>query len=284
MSWDATFQIATLTINLSTNTDTCKEELQSIIALYPPASETDHADIQFLFEAQKNKFKLSIDSEILWETTDSRDIPPAFEIHLYQQAIVLLSNNLLSLHASCIETHGAACVFAGVSGAGKSSLCTAALLDGMAYMTDEFTLLDQHGNIFSFPRPLQWDSIDHPAFDPEKLLTSGLFKKACFSFPDPDGKIITSHLWLPERLRHNPIKPRWIILPEYSADAPPAALKQIRRGEALMQLPQHLHHQMSPADNLKELNRRIPNDTLFYTLRFSDVYTAWNTVKKSILN
>lgn len=283
MGWNTTFHVGHVVVELRSSTELCKNELKAIISLYEPVTSPE-PDLLFVFEQQQQHFTLSVNGEDLWESTDSRDFPPALEIHLYRQLICRLTPELISLHASSVVLGNSACIFAGISGAGKSSLCTVALLDGMAYLTDEFVLVDRNGFVHPFPRPLQWDSIDHPAFDSAEMLASGLFGKSSFSFTDPENNIITSQLWLPTRLQHAPIKLGTIILPEYSSDAPKANLKPIRRGEALMRLPEHLHHLMSPAENLKELNRRIPTDTCFYSLRFSNVFAAWQIVKETIFS
>ncbi len=281
MQWQSSFHIAHLCIEIRSFTDICRDEMQSTVSLYEPAINAT-PDILFTFEKQNSTFTLSADGEALWQSQDSRDFPPAFEIHLYRLVTGQMAPRLLSLHASAISFHDQACIFAGISGAGKSSICTAALLKGAGYLTDEFTLLDSEGAVHPFPRPLQWDTIDHPAFAQSDLLKSGLFSKSQYSFPDPDGNIITSHLWLPVRVEHQPLQAAWVILPQYSADASPAELLPLRRSEALMHLPQHLHQQMSPAENIKELNRRIPNSVEFFTLRFSDVHAAWEAVSQAI--
>ncbi|MDT8376651.1 MAG: hypothetical protein RQ867_07940 [Mariprofundaceae bacterium] len=283
MQWQTSFHIAHLCIEIRSNTDLCRSEMQSIISLYEPTT-ADAPDILFSFEKHGDTFTLSTDGTILWQSRDSRDFPPALEIHLYRLAVELMAPRLLSLHASAVSVHDRACIFAGISGAGKSSICTAALLNGGGYLTDEFTLLDGEGMVHPFPRPLQWDTAEHPAFTQHDLLNKGLFSNRHYSFPDPDGNIITSNLWLPARVQHQPLQAAWIILPQYDADAPAAELLVLRRSEALMQLPGHLHRQMPPAASLKELNRRIPNTTGFFTLRFSDVHAAWESVSQAISN
>lgn len=281
MQWQSSFHIAHVGIEIRAYTDLCRDEMQSIISLYEPTVDTT-PDILFTFRKQNDTFTLSADGETLWQSQDSRDFPPAFEIHLYRLVTGQMAPRLLSLHASAVSLHDRVCIFAGVSGAGKSSICTAALLKGAGYLTDEFTLLDSEGVVYPFPRPLQWDAIDHPAFAQGDLLEHGLFTKSQYSFPDPDGNIITSHLWLPARVQHQPLQTAWVILPQYDADAPAAELLPLRRSEALMQLPGHLHQQLSPAESLKELNRRIPSSVEFFSLRFSDVHAAWATVSQTI--
>jgi len=282
MQWQSTFHIANICFEIRSFTDLCRDEMQSIVSLYEPTTATP--DTVFTFEKQGETFTLSADGEILWQSQDSRDFPPAFEIHLYRLATEQMAPRLLSLHAAAVCVHDRVCIFAGVSGAGKSSICTAALLKGAGYLTDEFTLLDSQGMVHPFPRPLQWDSIDHPAFTQSDLLKGGLFSKSHYNFPDPNGNIITSHLWLPARVQHQALQTAWVILPQYDAEAPTAELLPLRRSEALMQLPQHLHQQMSPAESLKELNRRIPNTARFFSVRFSDVHAAWEAVSQTISN
>ncbi|MFC1626288.1 hypothetical protein ACFL19_01155 [Pseudomonadota bacterium] len=281
MQWQSTFHIAGVCFEIRSFTDLCRSEMQNIISLYEPTTDSS-PDVVFTFEKLNDTFTLSADEKTLWQSEDSRDFPPAFEIHLYRLAVAQMAPRLLSLHASAVSVDDRVCIFAGVSGAGKSSICTAALLKGAGYLTDEFTLLDSDGMVHPFPRPLQWDTIDHPAFSQSDLLDSGLFSKEEYSFPDPDGKIIISHLWLPARVQHQALQAAWVVLPQFDAEAPAAELHPLRRSEALMQLPQHLHHQMSPAEEIRELNRRIPNTTRFFSVRFSDVHAAWETVSQTL--
>ena len=281
MQWQSTFHIAGVCFEIRSFTDLCRSEMQNIISLYEPTTASS-PDVVFTFEKLNDTFTLSADGKTLWQSEDSRDFPPAFEIHLYRLAVAQMAPRLLSLHASAVSVDDRVCIFAGVSGAGKSSICTAALLKGAGYLTDEFTLLDSDGMVHPFPRPLQWDTIDHPAFSQSDLLDSGLFSKEEYSFPDPDGKIIISHLWLPARVQHQALQAAWVVLPQFDAEAPAAELHPLRRSEALMQLPQHLHHQMSPAEEIRELNRRIPNTTRFFSVRFSDVHAAWETVSHTL--
>ena len=281
MQWQSTFHIADICFEIRSFTDLCRSEMQNIISLYEPTTDSS-PDVVFTFEKLNDTFTLSADGKTLWQSEDSRDFPPAFEIHLYRLAVAQMAPRLLSLHASAVSVDDRVCIFAGVSGAGKSSICTAALLKGAGYLTDEFTLLDSDGMVHPFPRPLQWDTIDHPAFSQSDLLDSGLFSKEEYSFPDPDGKIIISHLWLPARVQHQALQAAWVVLPQFDAEAPAAELHPLRRSEALMQLPQHLHHQMSPAEEIRELNRRIPNTTRFFSVRFSDVHAAWETVSQTL--
>ncbi len=283
MPWHSSFHIAHINIEIRADSDICRDEMQSIISLYEP-TENITPDIVFRFEEQNHAFTLSANREPLWQSGDSRDFPPAFEIHLYFQVIERMTPQILPLHASAVSVDNSqVCLFAGASGAGKSSICTAAILDGAAYLTDEFALLDESGLIHPFPRPLQWDAVEHPAFSQHELLNKALFSKSQYSFPDPDGNIVTSQLWLPASVQHQPGQATCIILPQYDAAAPASELLPLRRGEALMQLPQHLHQKLSPAESLKELNHRISNDARFFSLRFSDVRTAWRAVRQQLV-
>ncbi len=276
MAWSIQFCITHIVVRITSDDLEFQPDIQHLTQLYQPNHQA-HADINFSIAQQHNHHVLLCNNTNVWQSSDSRDIAPAFELCLYQQVLQHLPPELISLHASSIAYQNKAYIFAGVSGAGKSSLCTAALLNGASYMTDEFSLLHQDGQVHPFPRPLQWDSINHPAFEIEDMLASGLFRKEKFSFPTPAGDMLTSHLWLPSHVQHQPLPIGGLILPQYHARSPASALTSIRRGEALMHLPAHLHTRQTHPEMLKALNQCLPHNTNFFRLDFSNVFSAWKS-------
>ncbi len=276
--WLVQFRVASVVVRISSDSAHFKTETDYLTRLYQ-ADTRSEPDLHFHLRHQPPFYALLLEDNLIWQSVEPRDIAPALEVQLYQQILNRIGHDYLSLHASTVDLNGKACLFAGVSGAGKSSLCTAALLAGASYLTDEFSLLGRDGKIHPFPRPLQWDDIDHPAFSQQQLLRSGLFEKGQYHFPDINGNTLTSHLWLPKHVQREALTVGYLILPSYQAAAPAAALAPIRRSEALMRLQEHLHLRLPPAEIIKQLNRRLPSDTRCYTLEFSDVYAAWDTLR-----
>jgi len=279
MAWFFQFQVAHVVVHITSPLPRFKQEVQQLTQLYRSVEQpTSH--LNFSITQQADDYILKLGQDTVWQSSDARDISPALELALYQNILIQLDGQLISLHASTIAWKNQAITFAGISGAGKSSLCTAALLGGAAYVTDEFSLLAQNGQIHPFPRPLQWDSIEHPAFDVQAMLDSNLFDKGEFSFPSPEGKVLTSHLWLPKNIQHQALPLGRLILPQYHVQSPSALLTPMRRSEALMHLPEHLHTRLTYPEMLKELNQRLPMNIQFYRLDFSDVFAAWEKVKQ----
>ncbi|MDQ6989488.1 MAG: hypothetical protein Q9M19_06355 [Mariprofundaceae bacterium] len=279
-TWVKQFSIGHVIIRIHSAESHFEHAIHLLTQLYQ-SNQQPQPNLSFRIDKKEQYYTLYLGDEVIWKSEDSRDIAPAFEFALYQRTLQQLETSLISIHASSITYAQHTIMFAGRSGAGKSSLCTAALWDGASYITDEFSLLSQTGHIHPFPRPLQWDDINHPAFEVNTLLNSGLFQKGEFSFPNPDGDILTSHLWLPSHVQHQKSPMNTVILPQYHANHPAAALKPIRRSEALMLLTEHLHTRASFSQMFKELHQRLPQQLHFYQLHFSDVVNAWATVKQS---
>lgn len=275
--WHRNFRVGKVGVTVDSALTSCTAILEPLCRLY--TDSTDPPLLHFRVEPRDGRIRLSVDGSTLWQGTDAGEIAAGFEVHLYQRLLAALLPEFLSLHAGCVELDGQACLFAAASGAGKSSLTTAAVLDGANYLSDEFALLGSDGRISPFPRPLQWGKLRHPAFRHAQMLSSGTCTKALFRFPDRYGRTVTTLLWLPAMIRHAPLPLGIVVLPQYMRRAPAAEMAPIRRGEALMELPRHLHHQLPPEIMLQELNRRIPATTRFYRLRFSDARTAWRTIR-----
>jgi len=259
----------------------CMQGIADLTVLFP-ASHQSVPDILFSIQPSAGIFQLTLDDELLWQGKDAGEVVAAFEYEFYNRTITALYPPLISLHASTVSLNGTCITCAGASGAGKSSLCTEALLQGAAYFSDEFTLLDRTGQITPFPRPLQWGSEEHPVFSHETMLKSGLFNKASYRFPDRAGSTVTSLLWHPEHLANAPEPMRIVLLPQYDAKNSAAALTGLRRSQGIMELAAHVHHNLPPAERIRRLHERIPDQAVFYRLSFSDVHAAWKQVETLI--
>ena len=273
--WQRKLGVGGITVEIRSERSDCSRDIQSITALYPDSP--DEADLIFSIK-QNSKISLDLDGKQLWKSSDPGEITAGFEVHFYTRIVQELTPELSSIHSACVGVHGEAWMFAGVSDAGKSSVCTKALLEGCRYLSDEFSLLNKAGEIEPFPRPLQWGKEEHPAFT-HTMMKEANIKKASFQFPDSEGKIVTALLWLPEKVQHHPLPLRRVIFPRYDATFTTPELQPIRRGEALMELPQHLHYQQRADIMLQTLNQRIPKEVEFYRLHFADIHEAWKLLK-----
>lgn len=273
--WRRRFRVGGVTVAVDSVLPACIAMLEPLCRLYEDSAEPP--TLHFRIEPDDGKIRLALHEETLWQGTDAGEIVAGFEVHLYRRLLAAMMPGLISLHAGSVAVGSKACLLPADSGSGKSSLVTAAVLGGADYLSDEFALLGADGRLLPFPRPLQWGKLRHPAFRHAEMLTA--CAKAMFRFPDRHGELVRNLLWLPARIRHAPADTVVMALPRYRRGAKPAELTPIRRGEALMELPRHLHHQMAPATMLRELNARLPVDTRFFRLNFSDARAAWRALK-----
>lgn len=276
--WRHTFGVGHIAVGLESEHPQCAKDLEAMTSLF---ADSEKKPVLTFSIRCDDRIHLSLNGEELWAGSDPGEITAAFEVHLYVSIVHKLVPELASIHAACVGIHDQACVFAGVSDAGKSSMCTKTLLEGCAYLSDEFSLLTDTGKIEPFPRPLQWGKEEHPAFTHPMMFDADM-KQASFKFPDRDGNMVTALLWLPKHVMHKPLPLRWIIFPRYDASIESPELTTIRRGEALMELPQHLHQQQRADIMLQMLNQRIPMDASFHRIRFNNVHKAWELLNRSL--
>jgi serine kinase of HPr protein (carbohydrate metabolism regulator) len=87
---------------------------------------------------------------------DVSDLVPLFELDLYQQVAERAPAGWL-LHAATLERDGRAYVFAGPSGAGKTSLTLGLMERGWRLVTEEMTLVDRQLTVRGLARPIHAD-------------------------------------------------------------------------------------------------------------------------------
>jgi len=81
------------------------------------------------------------------------DVVPMFELDLYQQVAVQAAPGWL-LHAAALEYEGGAYVFAGPSGAGKTTLTLELMNRGWRLITEEMVLIDRQLAVHGLARPI----------------------------------------------------------------------------------------------------------------------------------
>jgi len=273
--------IAHLHIRIHT-TPGCSDGVEALTALYHHSASETEPDLCFTFEQFGNGAALDCNGEHIWQGEEAGEVVAAFEFAFYNRVIAALYPRFVSLHAATVNAQGKCITIAGTSGAGKSSLCTAALLHGAEYFSDEYSLLDKQGRITPFPRPLQWDGNQHPAFSREDMYHSARFGEGGYAFTGHDGKPVASLLWLPKQLAKTPAKLSLLLLPRFDADINGVTNEPVARSQALMELAEEMHHKLTVQERLRELNQRIPDSTKFERLVFSDVHQAWARVEHLI--
>ena len=276
----ARLRIAHRVIEIDCAAPACESGVAALIALFPRATHDSPADLRFSFTCSESLIHLACNNERLWQSKDAGEVIAAFEWAFYNRTIAMLYPEFISLHAACVGMNGHAIIFAGKSGSGKSSLCTAALLDGFDYFSDEYTLPDAEGRIHAFPRPLQWGATTHPAFDADGMLKSGLFSQQHYAFTDRDGKPVTSLLWHPKHVAESPAEPLLLVLPQFSATAKDAGFETVPRSQALLELAAEMHHKLPAGQRVQALHQRLPEHLPCVRLHFSDVHHAWQKIRR----
>ena len=276
------FRIGHIGIRVKCEAAACLEAIHALCALYEPVKTTKPA-LDFRIFSDAGKLVLICSSDSIWKSDDAGEIAAAFELSLYRKVADSWGTQILSLHAAAVAACGRAIIFSGTSGSGKSSMATKMLLEGLEYLSDEFALLDNSGRVHPFPRPLQWGKIRHPAFTHSQMLESGHFRKNSYSFPDHSGKILTSLLWLPERVVRKPLPTHALILPRFIGRGEKTLLEPIRRSQALMELAPEVHQQFPATDSIRLLHEYLPDDLPIFRLHYGDVSAAWRALKQEDL-
>jgi len=274
--------IAHLRVHICCAVPACNDGVEALTALYPHSADEIEPDLCFTLKPSGNGATLDCNGEHIWQGEEAGEVVAAFEFAFYNRVVAALYPFVVSLHAATVNWQGKCITIAGTSGAGKSSLCTAALLNGAEYFSDEYALLDKQGRITPFPRPLQWDNNEHPAFSRQDMYNSGLFGEGGYAFTGHDGQPVASLLWQPKRLAKAPAKLSLLLLPRFDADVDGVKNEPVARSQALMELAEEMHHKLSVQARLRELNQRIPDSTKFERLIFSDVHQAWARVEQLI--
>lgn len=100
--------------------------------------------------------RIVVDDEVLWSDGAPGDLVSGFEERLYQLALARHRRRFAVFHAAALVSDQATVVFAGRSGAGKSSLALAAVRRGWRYLSDEFVVTDGR-RLWGWPRAIRFD-------------------------------------------------------------------------------------------------------------------------------
>ena len=128
-------------------------------------------------------------------------------------------HQFLIIHAAVIEKGGRAAVLPAPPGAGKSTLCTALVARGWRLLSDELALYDMaSGLIYGMARPI---SLKNQSIEVIRRFAPG----AVMTEPVPNTTKGTVALMRPPpdsvSRMGEPVRPAWIVLPQYRADAAP---------------------------------------------------------------
>jgi serine kinase of HPr protein (carbohydrate metabolism regulator) len=116
---------------------------------------------------------------------DVSDLVPLFELDLYQQVAERAPSGWL-LHAATLARDGHAYVFAGPSGAGKTSLTLGLMARGWRLITEEMALVDRELMVRGLARPIHADraSVMQPSWRTREYPIRGEAKSILAHPPD----------------------------------------------------------------------------------------------------
>jgi hypothetical protein len=97
--------------------------------------------------------RLYCDSDLLLTTSSLDDVRIALEWDL-QMYVAEMALNRVFVHAGVVGWKGQAIILPGRSHTGKTTLVAELVRAGATYYSDEYAVLDQHGRVHPFARPL----------------------------------------------------------------------------------------------------------------------------------
>ncbi|HVM07295.1 MAG TPA: hypothetical protein VM345_02440 [Acidimicrobiales bacterium] len=135
------------------------------------------------------------------------------------------------LHAGAVSFSGKAHLFPGVSNAGKSTLVVALVARGFGYMSDEYAMIDDIGDVHPFPRRIRFDGVS-----------------------DADGVVVDATSI--GSVEASPLVPAVVVLTSFEPKAQPEVVEELSGGQAVAALLEHCPSMIgSPAASLRRLAR-----------------------------
>lgn len=134
-------------------------------ATAPIVEPTDRCDVEVVADHSP---RVVVDGEVLWSEGLLEDLVAGFEQRLYGVAMARHRRRFAVFHAAALVSNRGAVVFAGCSGAGKSSLALAAVRRGWRYFSDEFVVTDGR-MLWGWPRAIRFDPPSPDAKRPDYL-------------------------------------------------------------------------------------------------------------------
>ena len=228
--------------------------------LLPPAPRCDltrdEVDIKIAVLSNSGGFDIVLDDQKIRSVETARDAALA-TVKALDDALVRRFKTLRAVHAGAVVLKGRALVLPGSSHAGKSSLVAELLRRGAAHLSDEYALVDEHGRVHAYPRPL--------------LLRNGSLKQALVLPAELNASFATE-----------PVTVGWIVAVDYDPEAT-WNVQQISQGEAVMLLLRNTPHEMGQSPEMIDLFTRSAARAECYAGTRGDVVEAADRVLELVL-
>ncbi|HEY6077662.1 MAG TPA: hypothetical protein VIW29_02600 [Polyangiaceae bacterium] len=157
---------------------------------------------------------------------EASDLAPLFELDLYRQIVQRAAPGWL-LHAAAVAVEGGALVFAGPSGAGKTTLALALAARGDRLLTEEIVWIGSDGTVRGLPRalhvreratlPAGWRTVAYP------IRASSVMASQWLIVPEPGA------------LQHEALPLRALVRLTHGPDRT-GGLTRLSGGDALLRL------------------------------------------------
>jgi len=230
------FSIGAVNISLGSDCQSIVDEYLSLYAPYrrdrgdPP--DGDAIEVEITSRRRKpwirGPFTLRSSQASDFQVRSRHEVLPHLEWYINWQ-IINSRRDYLQLHASSLEIDNQAIIFPGDPGSGKTTLTAGMLSRGWSYLCDEFALIDpQTCLVHPYPRAL---SIKEGSFPIVDRLGLPLCRKTPYQAAVKGRVAFLNPLDLRTDVVGKPAPIRWVVFPNYVADATPA-LQPLTRSEA----------------------------------------------------
>lgn len=147
--WSRTFRALTSNVSVQIDDGPLRDTIDALTRVYTPADGP--IDLRFRVEHEPYA-RLYCDEQLDYGAESTEDIPPAFELGLYNRVMAAYRGWLI--HGAAVATDEGAIVLAGESGAGKTTMTLALMGRGARYITEECVGLDASGVTAGLARPI----------------------------------------------------------------------------------------------------------------------------------
>jgi HprK-related kinase A len=243
--------------------------LRDFIALYPQRPYTDQSAgrvirIEVLRAGRsafgRSMYRITADGNAIGSQYPSYGVFPLVEWGINLR-IMATRNEFVQLHAASMEYQGHGFVFAGQSGCGKSTLAATLLGHGWKYFCDEFALIEKDSlTLHPFPKAL---CIKAGSYSAVRKLGLAFARRRDYvkAFKGRVGYINPCESG-GDRIA-SPTSVRFIIFPQFKADAVPT-LAPMPRAEAATELYRCcFNKEASPIDALATLTELVRKTQCF---------------------
>lgn len=210
--------------------------------IFPPLprspSFASAPDVSLWVEQSQDEFRVLINHELVASARCVKDATLA-AVKALDDAVVHRLRTLRAVHAGAVIIDGGALILPGSTHAGKSSLVVELLKRGAAHLSDEYALIDKHGYVHAYPRPLLLRN-----GGPLQLLTLPADLNASFTV----GRAV-------------PV--RWILSTSF-APGSSWSIHEMTQGEAVMLMLRNTPHEMAQTPEIVNLFLRVAAKAICY--------------------